>query len=366
MFLYRHSFSVDIFDILLNVYPDAATLLCHTTNSLPIHAVLRNSNIEMISTVNYAAKALLVVYPGAADQTDSVGFLPLHLLVSRVDADIKIMNRLIEIYPIGVEAVTTSEDTQYLPLHCAMMSEKLSKIVIETIIEGFPEAIQFKSAIGMTPVDYLFLNLKRRYEKAAKQKIFETPFKPGLVAADNKIQFINHAIPDRQISEAGGAEKELMLIDSLRNMSPDSVISADFIGESDISNSISSMSNRSRSITPLKSIFGSEMNPEDIYGNNSLDTNSASSHLRDFSDKNSNEKSSRCNNSNISAYFSGKADGDVLSFVLELLHNNDYEVTNDILLMFGTRVSNVVEESDEMQGFGIRSEEADMCQCLIQ
>jgi hypothetical protein len=314
---------------MLDQCPEAATFVCHSSGSLPIHAALRNSAPDMVSTVNHAARRLLSVYPGAADQGDASGFLPLHLLVSRPSPDLALFQRLLEIYPLATEISTHSDDTFYYPLHCAMMAPRPSKAIIEALLSAYPEASQARCAAGLTPVDYLFLNLKRRRDKSPSKM-------PSLVCSAVDGNSIQNAL-------------------SQRNGSPDSVVS---------SSSASSPCGTAGDRSPTSS--GNELK---------IKVESDSQDKRDYMGRSWEPMSpgkipaAGTSGVNIASYFSGRPDEDILRVAIELLDSNDYSVTDDILQMFGARLSAVVESSDEMSGFPLGSrpgENMDTCQCVVQ
>lgn len=316
-------YSVQVFEVLLQYCPEASTVLAGDDSSLPIHVALRNKHSEAQTASYTAAKRLLEVYPGAADQGDSKGFLPIHLLASREAPDTSLLRRLLTIYPLGAETPTSEEAGNLLPIHCAVVAARPLKSVIELLLDAYPGGLSFRCTANLCPLDYLFLNMKSQYTK-----------KKMLRSATPSLR-----VPSRMEAGTGPARQS--------KVSPR--------GWTDVGHG-----------SPLTII---ESVSADIIRDLSLLVDSPESPSSDRSFKVDDCETITGRNNNVINYFKGKTDEDILYFTLDLLKSNNFEVTDDIIVMFGSRLKEVSDLVDDLLmfrgNFGDKNFEEDGCQCVV-
>lgn len=319
-FVRRPAFSIDVFEVMLQYCPEASTVPCVADSSLPIHTALRNIHCNSQAASYIAAKRLLEVYPGAADQADSFGFLPLHLLVSRCDPDTSLLRRLLAICPLGVETATFKDAGQLLPIHCAVVAARPSRGVIQLLLDAYPEGLMALCAENLGPLDYMFLNLKCQYSKRNMLRSAT----PSLRAPLRKELYepVPPAIP-RPLAEP----------------------------------------------TLFQSV---ERLPSDLLRDLALIVDMPSaSFLQDGLLNVDDGDSMALRNNNVMSYFKGKTDEEILYLTLDLLKNNNYEVTDDMIVLFGSRLSGassseIMEDSMMFRGdFSDHQNFDDGCQCVI-
>lgn len=349
-------FSLEIFEGLLSHCPETSTVVSDSGSYLPIHIALRNTRPDVQLTAYQSAKRLLEVYPGAADQSDENGFLPLHLAVCRATPDTSLIRRLLEIFPLGAES-TTADTTLLLPIHCAVSALKPNKSVVDILLSAYPEGLDRLCAAGLTPLDHFFLNMKNQFSKKnflrSATPSLKAPFRkyadssPVLVPVQ---RFLSGSIDAYEMPECARPSSPLTDGTSASvhhdSNSPETIFSSD---SSNVSGrvSVELLKELNAGYDDLK-YCGSKS------GNKHLDTGD------DITGR----------NNNVMAYFKEKSDEDVLYVALELLKSNNFEVTDDILVMFGGRLwgARDIAEEDKLMfrgDFG-GSVTPDACQCVIQ
>ena len=125
---------------------------------LPIHVACREAAskdvIDLILENEYES----------TNVADCEGRLPLHLAASNSGIDIKIVKDLID---INEKATRTPDDFGLLPLHWAC-SKNASPLIIESLIQAYPYAVEFKDSWGRTP-----LSLAQKSSNPEKAKVLE-------------------------------------------------------------------------------------------------------------------------------------------------------------------------------------------------
>ena len=318
----RPSFHLDIFESILKHCPEVSTVACLAEASLPIHVALRNTHSEVQDLSFQAAKRLLTTYPGAADQADSKGFLPIHLLVSRHNPDTSLLRRLLDICPLGVETPTCEDSGALLPIHCAVVAARPSKAVIELVLDSYPEGLQCRCSSNLCPLDYLFLNMKSQYCKKNMLRSATPSLRlPSRVDAASPSIRDSVSSPTAEVSER--VSSPAVMIES------SGLVSTDLLREIGLFDFLDQHALKRASIDDGDSIAG--------------------------------------RNNSVMNYFKGKTDEEILYFTLDLLKNNNYEVTDDIIVMFGSRLSEASEITEDMMMFRgtFGDQNTDACQCVI-
>lgn len=315
-------FHLDIFESMLKHCPEVSTVACLAEASLPIHVALRNTHAEVQDLSFQVAKRLLLTYPGAADQADSKGFLPIHLLVSRSNPDTSLLRRLLDICPLGVETPTCEDSGALLPIHCAVVATRPSKPVIELVLNSYPEGLQCRCSSNLCPLDYLFLNMKSQYCK-----------KNMLRSATPSLRLPSRA--DAVFPDRGDGTNSPTADTSDRVSSPSIMVESSGLVSTDLFREIGLF----EFLDPQAARRAGVDDGDSITGRNN----------------------------NVMNYFKGKTDEEILYFTLDLLKNNDFEVTDDIIVMFGSRLSETNEITEDTMMFRgtFGDHNADACQCVI-
>ena len=95
-------------------------------------------------------RALLQVYPQAAEQRTSNGYLPLHLAVQSKYASDSIVKTLLQEYPQSVFETNNKGDT---PLHEACLCSKIPYDVVELLVRKNPAAVDCENSNHELPID---------------------------------------------------------------------------------------------------------------------------------------------------------------------------------------------------------------------
>ena len=322
--LNKSAFSLDLIGIMLLYCPEVSTLPCRVESRLPIHVALRNTLPEALQPTYQAAKRLLEIYPGAADQADASGFLPVHLLVSRNNPDTYLLRKLLEICPHGVEITTNEEAGCLLPIHCAMMASRPAKSVIELLLNVYPEGLSCCCTNGLTPIDYLFLNMKNQFSRK---------------------NMLRSATPSLRVpSRKDGVDSVVRFRSSSSDCMPSSFRGNDTEVENFESRSLNDDAERITSPRLIEATDSGRTSAEmfsDFGLFEATDTVEISRSGVDTGD------TITWRNNSVMSYFKGKTDEEIVILTLDLLKNSNYEVTDDIIVMFGSRLSGINDLTDD-------------------
>ncbi|CAK4677373.1 hypothetical protein AeMF1_005636 [Aphanomyces euteiches] len=91
---------------------------------------------------------LITATPALAKECDDYGMLPLHWASTDNNAPLVLLERLVEAYPEGVQIANKA---QLLPLHIAIRA-RVSLPVLHLLIRAYPESILMETPSGSTPV----------------------------------------------------------------------------------------------------------------------------------------------------------------------------------------------------------------------
>lgn len=98
-----------------------------------------------------ATKALLDFDPLAANVEDSMGRLPLHVVVDRQEPYFSLVISLIQAYPAALQA---RDGSGRLPLHIALDRDHINFNLVQILVDAFPKAASATRGVGRLPIHY--------------------------------------------------------------------------------------------------------------------------------------------------------------------------------------------------------------------